>query len=502
MRRSNLSDVLASEIAGYLLLKPKEETHFNRFQKNRYFSNREEEVKEPFPFFFVDQLPIANGLTEKIISLPFFFGRFFTAKNRITLEPMMNHPIHPFSFVGELRPDKQSVIEEALQHLESFQTTTLALYPGFGKTILGALLAAKYGLITVVLVHRDNLMKQWLKTFSRNTTANIWMVGEKTDKAFHIGNPDLRYVTGSYVFNVIICMDQRVKMIPPVLRSQIGMLLVDEAHCFCTPTRTEAILKFRPRYIIIETATPVKKNGLHSALLALVGPHKIWRKNLKPFEIHCIKTMVKPTREHFDNGRIKWHEFQRSLAEHPYRNQYIVHLVETNPTRKILVLTYRADHAGLLTRMINEKLATAGPGGVMKPVADEFSGNMKAYVDRRILVGTSSKIGTGFDQEAFCEEFDGASFDLVIMLATYRDENVVEQNFGRGFRSKHPAIIYFLDDDNICKTHWGVVKSWSEIYQATITMSTTYLDFPIHLGYQAEFAPHNYQSTDDRHMIA
>ena len=49
--------------------------------------------------------------------------------------------------------------------MKEFRTVTIALYPGFGKTFMGAMLTWKLNYKTCVLVHRDNVGKQWVKTF-------------------------------------------------------------------------------------------------------------------------------------------------------------------------------------------------------------------------------------------------------------------------------------------------------------------------------------------------
>ncbi len=110
------------------------------------------------------------------------------------------------------------------------------MYPGFGKTILGASLASRVKLMTVILVHREILTVQWKKTFEDFTTAKVWIVGEK--------NPPSEC-------DVIICMDTRWHLIPKFMKDACGFLIIDEAHAFCTPTHVGCLLAFHPKYMIL-----------------------------------------------------------------------------------------------------------------------------------------------------------------------------------------------------------------------------------------------------------
>ena len=63
------------------------------------------------------------------------------------------------SFVGALRPDQQAAAEAMLAH----DTGVLAATTAFGKTVLAAWLIARRGVNTLVLVHRQQLLEQWIE---------------------------------------------------------------------------------------------------------------------------------------------------------------------------------------------------------------------------------------------------------------------------------------------------------------------------------------------------
>ena len=66
------------------------------------------------------------------------------------------------SFRGELRPDQQIAAEALLQH----ETGVLAATTAFGKTVVAAWLIAQRAVNTLVLVHRQQLLEQWVERLS------------------------------------------------------------------------------------------------------------------------------------------------------------------------------------------------------------------------------------------------------------------------------------------------------------------------------------------------
>jgi hypothetical protein len=67
------------------------------------------------------------------------------------------------SFNGELRPEQLAAAKAMLAH----DTGVLAATTAFGKTVLAAWLIAQRGVNTLVLVHRQQLLNQWVERLSR-----------------------------------------------------------------------------------------------------------------------------------------------------------------------------------------------------------------------------------------------------------------------------------------------------------------------------------------------
>jgi hypothetical protein len=348
----------------------------------------------------------------------------------------IQYPNNNFNFIGSLRENQIAVEQESWDQLEKYGTSTLGLYPGFGKTILGAKLASRAKLLTVVLVHREILTIQWKKTFNDFTDAVVWIVGEKI-------------IPSSY--NVIICMDTRWHLIPKHIRDNVGFIIIDEAHAFCTRTHVGCLLAFHPKYILAESATLERDDKMETMIYAICGNHGVYREINKPFTVIKVITNTKPIRKKNRIGGVDWSSLVKNTLFDDRRNQIILNMVSTTYSQDtILILTSLVDHV----RLLHQNLMKIGVS------CDYMCGDKKIYSDCRVLIGTTSKVGTGFDQATSCPNYSGKRFNVVIIVCSMKKYSMLVQNVGRGFRADYPTIVYLVDNDEIYKSHWYKCRKW------------------------------------------
>lgn len=361
--------------------------------------------------------------------------------------PNDDAPLQPSAatFTGQLRPAQEEVMREACQHLEDYGTTTLALYTGFGKTVCGAYLACKTGLLTCVVFQRTFLISQWRATFENQTTARVWVVGE----------PKTPPPGG---FDVVACMNTRIHHIPPEVRERIGTLLLDEAHLLCTPSNVDPLLSLRPRFVVVLSATPEREDGMDRMMKKIAGSHIIRRQFDKAFTVRKIETGIAIPTFEGPNGQMDYNRLLNDTAEHPGRNELILQRVLLNRDKKVLILVARISHVKTLQAMV----AAAGIS------VGTFCASAKKYVDADVLVGTTSKMGVGFDQETACPEYDGRRFDLVILACSFKKQDRLAQNVGRGLRAEYPTIEHLVDAVPAYKRHWSPCHKWYKARGATI----------------------------------
>jgi hypothetical protein len=413
IKRSTISPTAADAIRTMLCLQP--ESPNSKYNRGK--------VPEPIIFYHVEG---------ENVHLPYLF-----AASLFQITPNIDHPfaISNYTFTGTLRENQIGVEIEAWNQLEKYGTSTLGLYPGFGKTILGAKLGSRAGLLTLVLVHREILTVQWKKSFQDVTNARVWIVGEKDPPP---------------VCDVVICMDTRWNLLTKEFRDAVGFLIIDEAHCFCTPSRVGCLLAFHPKYILIESGSLERDDNMHSMIYAIAGSHGVYRESTKPFQVMKIMTNTKPIRKMNRMGGVDYISLVQNTLMDQRRNQIIINLAVANTNFKILILTSLVEHAVLL----NEALLQRGVS------SDCLCGTRKGYKDASVLVGTVSKIGTGFDQANFCQTYDGRPFDLLILACSLKKYSMLIQNVGRVFRAESPTVMHLVDNDDIFKSHWYKARKW------------------------------------------
>ena len=336
-------------------------------------------------------------------------------------------------FSGQLLDRQKEPFKRAVEYLKQYRTVTIALYPGFGKTFMGVMLSWYINKSTCVLVHRENIGKQWVKTFLKYmdlSKDDVWFVDDKVP-------PQPK---------IMVCMDGRIDKIPKNIRENIGTLIIDEAHCFCAPGKVKALLKLTPSYVIAETATPTKENGLHKVIQSICGTHYIKETSTKPYNFFLIQTNL----TFVTDGGNPFGELLNKQTESEERNQLIIELLKANQDKKTIIATARTQHCQTLKEMI----ITEGLD------SSELYGTIKNYQTKNILIGTGSKMGVGFDEANFCDDFDGRPSDLLIMCYTFASWAPFEQVRGRGMRTDTPNIVMFNDKHGITRKHFTQIRKW------------------------------------------
>lgn len=384
---------------------------------------------------------------EGYIDVPFAYGKYFY-KNNFNL--LCNKVQTKVKFTGQLREYQESFISEARDCLKEHDSVLLQARPGFGKTLCATLLSTDFGFITIIVVNRIPLLKQWKNTILKYTDGKVWVSGEK--------------IPTEKVEFIVVMVDALNKIDPDYLK-KIGTLIIDEAHMLATPTQIPAILNIKPIKIILCTATPDKDKRTTTILNLLSGKSEIQEKLLSNRVVRRYDGYLKVIKYYTNvevevkmqkDGRTPiWNSLVSDLNKHEGRNQLVVEWVKKNTDRKIIIMTWGQNHAPGLCNLIRDEGITV----------DHMSGNKQSCKDGQVLVGTFAKIGAGFDPSSN-EDWDEIHYDLLIMVGTTRSLSLIEQLWGRAFRSSKPHIVVFIDNHKQCENHFKEMKKIAKLYQA------------------------------------
>ncbi|MEW6490581.1 MAG: DEAD/DEAH box helicase family protein [Thermodesulfobacteriota bacterium] len=302
----------------------------------------------------------------------------------------------PVSFSGELRPEQRAAAEAMAAH----DTGVLSATTAFGKTVVAAWLTARRGVNTLVLVHRRQLLEQWverLSAFLRCPTAAIGQIGGGRRKA--TGALDVALVQ-SLVRNGMV--DDLV--------GGYGHLVVDECHHL--PARSFELVarRAKARFVTGLSATVQRKDGQHPIIFMQCGPVRYRvepRKQAlaRPFT-HSV--IVRPTgfrsRGQPDpNPRTRFQALYGELIADDARNRLICEDVAAavREGRSPVVLTERTEHVELLAERLSGEVRhlIVLRGGMGRRGLKAVLARLAAVpeTEERVLLATGRYLGEGFD---------------------------------------------------------------------------------------------------------
>ncbi len=300
------------------------------------------------------------------------------------------------SFQGELRPEQKVAAEAMLAH----ETGVLAATTAFGKTVVAAWLIAQRGVNTLVLVHRRQLLDQWierLSTFLGLPAKSIGRIGGGRNKP-----------TG--LLDVAVIQSLVRKGVVDDCVAEYGHLIVDECHHLSAHSFEQVARQAKARFVAGLSATVARKDGHHPIIFMQCGPvrHRVNAKAqaaARPFEHFVLvqPTAFQPNSSPDRDKRVEFQALYQELVADELRNRRICDdVVESvNLGRSPLVLTERNDHldrleSGLTENVRHLVVLRAGMGKKQRQaVTDRLAAIPRE--DARVILATGKYVGEGFD---------------------------------------------------------------------------------------------------------
>ncbi len=300
------------------------------------------------------------------------------------------------SFCGTLRPEQQAAANELLQH----DTGVLAATTAFGKTVVAAWLIARRGINTLVLVHRQQLLEQWierLSTFLNLPAKTIGRLGGGRKKL--TGTLDVALMQSLIHKGVV---DDRV--------GDYGYLIVDECHHLSARSFEMVARRAKAKFVTGLSATVGRKDGHHPIIFMQCGPvrHRVDAKTqaaARPFTHHVLvrPTAFRATLASDPDPRAEFHQLYEALRTDEMRNRMICADVVSavNERRSPLVLTERIEHLQRLAQLLSPDIPhlILLQGGQSRKELQDARLRLAELpaTSARVILATGKYIGEGFD---------------------------------------------------------------------------------------------------------
>ena len=300
------------------------------------------------------------------------------------------------AFQGELRTGQQAAANAMLAH----DTGVLAATTAFGKTVIAAWLIAQRGVSTLVVVHRRQLLDQWIERLSAFLDLPPKSIGRiGGGKARPTGLLDVALIQSLVRKGVV---EDRV--------ADYGHLIVDECHHLPARSFEQVARRAKARFVAGLSATVARKDGHHPIIFMQCGPvrHRVTARAqaaVHPFD-HIVlvqPTAFQPNRGPESDKRMEFQALCQELAADELRNRRICDdVVEAAKNgRSPLVLTERNDHLDRLeSRLVGNVqhlvVLRARMGKRQRQgIADRLAAIPRE--DARVILATGKFVGEGFD---------------------------------------------------------------------------------------------------------
>ena len=345
-------------------------------------------------------------------------------------------------FRGTLRPDQKLAVDTLLAH----DTGVLAASTAFGKTVAAAFVIAKRGVNTLVLVHRKQLLDQWISRLNEFLDMAPGAIGQ-------IGSGK-RHPTG--LIDVAMIQSLNKKGVVDDIVADYGHLVVDECHHISAQSFEAVARQSKAKYVTGLSATVVRKDGHHPIIFMNCGPvrYRVDDKTqaaTRPFEHKVIvrKTELRLPPSFESEKRDAINQIYAVMIDDEKRNRMIVEdiLKSVSKKRFPLILTERKRHLEKLHDLLSGRVGNiivmqGGMGKKQKAGALEALESLPEHSDK-IILATGKYLGEGFDDERL---------DTLFLTMPISWKGLLTQYAGRlhrGHHMKNEVLIYDYADLNV-----------------------------------------------------
>jgi len=345
-------------------------------------------------------------------------------------------------FQGELTSEQDQAAKILLAHDDG----VLAASTAFGKTVVAISIIAARRVNTLILVHRQQLMDQWIARLSAFLGIDPKQIG---------GIGGGKHKPTGFI-DVALLQSLCQKGVVDDLVAEYGHLVVDECHHVSASSFEQVARASKARYVLGLSATPTRKDGHHPIIFMQCGPIR-YRDNARnqaaqrPFEhklvVRRTAFMLPPELSSQEKTAIQ--DIYSALAMDNQRNNLILDdiISAIEAGRSPVVITERKDHlellAGELGKAVRNVIVLKGGMGARqrKTITEKLASIPDS--EERVIVATGRYLGEGFDD---------ARLDTLFLTMPISWKGTLSQYAGRLHRmhaNKKDVRIYDYADLNV-----------------------------------------------------
>jgi superfamily II DNA or RNA helicase len=420
----------------------------NEITKEELDHLKKELIAKPFTNGMVkstqDTFPIYRE-AEKKIYIPRYYGE--KTYGSIPMKIGEGEDI-TLSFDGELRDYQQKVVDAYKTNIvrqNDYGGGLIEIGCGRGKTVCALKLIAEMKKKTLVIVHKEFLMNQWIERIQQFLPS--CRIGKIQGQTIDIENKD-----------VVIGMLQSLSMkdYHPTLFDTFGFTIIDEVHHISSEVFSNVLFKLITKYMLGLSATMNRKDGTTKIFKMFLGEVIYKENNVQEHHVLVKSIEYIATDEEFNKveydykGNCKFSTMISKLCSFTPRSNFILKvlkdLIEHNVQQQIMILAHNKNLLNYLHDQIKEKnIGSVGYYiGGMKEMA------LKETETKQVIIATYSMAAEALDIKTL----------TTLIMATPKTD--IEQAVGRILRTKHiqPVVVDIVDNHDIFQNQWRKRKTF------------------------------------------
>ena len=340
------------------------------------------------------------------------------------------------SFAGELYPEQQ----DAVNSLTGHDFGVLAAATGFGKTVVGSYLISERKVNTLILVHTNEIMQNWINDLERFLVIKedypqyMTKTGRVKTRKSLIGRLTGAHnsMTGIIDVAMVTSLGSGDSIKPFV--KDYGMVIMDECHHGAAESIEAVLSKVNAKYVYGLTATVKREDGKDKTVLMQFGPVRFRFTAKDKIRLQGMEHILEPrfTPIISTKEKLTLNEAYEIVVNSDFRNSLIASDIEAciKQGHTPLVLSKRKAQIDVLFEKVKDKadhvlVLTGGKKQSERKELRERLGSISES-ESLIVLATGQYIGEGFN----CSRLDM----LFLAMPIAWDGNV-EQYTGRLNRS-------------------------------------------------------------------
>jgi superfamily II DNA or RNA helicase len=332
---------------------------------------------------------------------------------------------------------------------------------GKGKTVCALNVISVLKKKTLVIVHKEFLMNQWIERIQQYLPSA--KIGKIQGQIIDVEGKD-----------IVLAMLQSLSMkdYPSSLFENFGLTIIDEVHHISSEVFSCALFKLVTKYMLGLSATMNRKDGTTKVFKMFLGEvvYKDLDKGEHPVIVRGITYETQD--DEFNEmvmdfrGNPAFSTMISKLCTYSYRSEFILKLIkdmlEENPKQQIMILAHNKNLLKYLYDAISHRnISSVGYYiGGMKEAA------LKESESKTVIIATYSMAAEALDIKTL----------TTLIMATPKTD--IEQAVGRILREKHaqPIVVDIIDTHIIFQKQWIKRKKFykAQNYKIIETTSTNY----------------------------